>query len=200
MEILYPAERVRETTKGEVIMKSRKLRNFVFLGAVALMGGGAVTDVSAQTPRQERREDRREDRQERREDRQEAREERREDRQQARRWRVRRDGRNYDVDQRQAELLRQAVNEGYRQGFQEGREDRTNRRRSNYRTNNVYRTGTYGYQSYVDRNLYQYYFQQGFQRGYDDGFSSRFRYGRDQGGSVSILGNLVETILGLQSY
>ena len=170
-------------------MSILRSRNLLVLGALALMGGGAVTDAYGQTPRQERREDRQEERQERREDRQEA-----------KRMRVRRAGRYYNVDQRQTELLRQAVNEGYRQGFREGREDRTNRRRSNYRTNNIYRTATVGYQSYVDRNLYQYYFQQGFQRGYDDGFSSRFRYGRNEGGNVSILGNLIESILGVQTY
>src|SRR5947209_8106194 len=116
------------------------------------------------------------------------------------RWRVRRNGRYYELQQQQADMLRQAVNAGYQQGYQEGRQARSSRRRGNYRTMSVYREGTYGYSSGVDRNLYQYYFQQGFQRGYDDGYSSRFRYGRDNGGTVGILDNIVNSILNLQRY
>ena len=116
------------------------------------------------------------------------------------RWRVRRSGRYYNVNQSQADILRQAVNAGYQQGYQAGRENRQNRRRSNYRTMSVYREGSYGYRSSVDRNLYSYYFQQGFQRGYQDGYSSRFRYGREENGSVNILGNIVNSLLNLQKY
>src|SRR3982751_4716688 len=64
----------------------------------------------------------------------------------------------------------------------------------------VYREGTYGYTSGVDRNLYQYYFQQGFQRGFQDGTSSRLRYGRDNGGTVGILDNILNSILNLERY
>jgi flagellar biosynthesis/type III secretory pathway protein FliH len=121
--------------------------------------------------------------------------------QRAERWRVRHSGRNYDLDRSQADMLRQAVNAGYQQGYQAGREGRTARRRGvSYRTNTAYREGTYGYNSGVDRNLYQYYFQQGFQRGWQDGYNSRFHYGRNENGSVNILGNIVESILGLRRY
>jgi len=122
--------------------------------------------------------------------------------QQAERWRVRHSGRNYDIDRSQADMLRQAVNAGYQQGYQAGREGRTNRRRGNssYRTNTSYREATHGYNSGVDHGLYQYYFQQGFQRGWQDGYNSRFQYGRNQGGTVNILGNIVESILGLRRY
>ena len=119
---------------------------------------------------------------------------------QAERWRLRRNGRNYDLDRAQADMLRDAVNAGYQQGYQAGREGRTSRRNRNYRSLSAYREGTYGYNSGVDRGLYQYYFQQGFQRGWDDGYSSRLRYGRDNGGNISILGNIVESILGLRRY
>ena len=120
--------------------------------------------------------------------------------QQEARWRVRRSGRYYTLNQSQADILRQAVNAGYQQGYQAGRENRQNRRRGSYRTMSVYREGSYGYQSSVDRNLYSYYFQQGFQKGYQDGYSSRFRYGRDEGGTVNILGNIVNSLLNLQRY
>ena len=119
---------------------------------------------------------------------------------QARRMRVNRSGRWYNVDQRQADLLRQAVNEGYRQGFSAGRSDRSRRVSSRWQSSGVYRSGTIGYQSYVDRSLYQHYFQQGFQRGYEDGFNSRQRYGINSGGSVNILGTILSQILNLQSY
>ena len=53
-----------------------------------------------------------------------------------------------------------------------------------------------GYESYVDRNQYQYYFQQGFQRGYDDGYNSRARYGSNN----TILGTFLNQILRVQPY
>ena len=112
-------------------------------------------------------------------------------------FRVYRDGSYYQTDSRGAELLRQAVNSGYRQGFQQGQLDARYGRGSNYYGNNVYRSGTYGYQSYVDRNQYQYYFQQGFQRGYDDGFSNQYRYGYRTNSGLNILGNILNGILNI---
>jgi flagellar biosynthesis/type III secretory pathway protein FliH len=112
------------------------------------------------------------------------------------RYRIYRNGRYYNTDNRGAELLRQAVNQGYQQGFQAGEFDRNGRRRSLWTSNNVYRTGTYGYTSGVDRSQYQYYFQQGFQRGYQDGYNSRNQYGN--GGSI--LGNILGSILNIQTY
>jgi flagellar biosynthesis/type III secretory pathway protein FliH len=114
--------------------------------------------------------------------------------------RVYRNGRYYNTDQRGADLLRQAVNAGYQQGFDAGRNDRSSRRRSSWTTSNVYRQGSYGYQSYVDRSQYQYYFQQGFQRGYQDGYNSRYQYGSNNGGSVNILGSILSSILNIQTY
>lgn len=116
------------------------------------------------------------------------------------RWRVYRDGRYYNTDNRGADLLRQAVREGYRQGYQTGQMDRRNRRGGRWNNNQMYRSGNYGYQSYVDRRQYQYYFQQGFERGYQDGFNSRQQYGRNNNGSVNILGNILSGILNLQQY
>ena len=120
--------------------------------------------------------------------------------QQAERWRVRRSGRYYDVDRNQADMLRQAVRAGYEQGYQAGRDARTSRRRGNYRSMSVYREGTYGYNSGVDRNLYQYYFQQGLQRGWDDGYRSRFRYGSNVNGAAAITDAILNSLLNLQRY
>jgi hypothetical protein len=124
------------------------------------------------------------------------------------RYRVYRNGSFYNTDYRGAELLRQAVNEGYRQGFQAGRNDRSSNRRFSWTNSNVYRSGTIGYQSHVTRSQYQYYFQQGFQRGYQDGSNSRYandyngqyEYGNYENGSVNILGNILNTILNIRSY
>jgi hypothetical protein len=124
------------------------------------------------------------------------------------RYRVYRNGSYYNTDYRGAQLLQNAVNEGYRQGFQAGRADRNGNRRFGWSNSGVYRTGTYGYQSHVARNQYQYYFQQGFQRGYQDGSNSRFDnsyngqydYGYYENGSVNILGTILNTILNVRSY
>ena len=116
------------------------------------------------------------------------------------RYRVYRNGSYYNTDSRGAELLRQAVNRGYQQGFQAGKNDRSGRRNSSYNNSSVYRNGNYGYQNYVDSRQYQYYFQQGFQRGYQDGFNSRNQYGSNNNGSVNILGTILQSILNIQQF
>jgi hypothetical protein len=112
------------------------------------------------------------------------------------RWyRVYRNGSYYQTDSRGADLLRRAVNSGYQQGFQQGQLDARYRRSGGYYGNNVYRSGTYGYQSYVARDQYQYYFQQGFQRGYEDGYNNQYRYGYRSNSGLNILGNILNGIL-----
>jgi len=112
-------------------------------------------------------------------------------------YRVYRNGSYYQTDSRGAELLRQAVNRGYQQGFQQGQLDARYGRNSGYYGNNVYRSGAYGYESYVDRGQYQYYFQQGFQRGYEDGFNNQYRYGYRSNSGLNILGNILNGILSI---
>lgn len=116
------------------------------------------------------------------------------------RYRVYRNGSYYQTDRRGADLLRQAVNAGYQQGFRAGQNDRSGRRGGNYNNNSIYRSGNYGYQSYVDSRQYQYYFQQGFQRGYQDGYNSRNQYGTNSNGSLNILGTILQGILNLQQF
>jgi flagellar biosynthesis/type III secretory pathway protein FliH len=116
------------------------------------------------------------------------------------RYRVYRNGSYYQTDSRGADLLRQAVNRGYQQGFQAGQADRRGRRGSNYNNSSIYRSGNYGYQSYVDSRQYQYYFQQGFERGYQDGFNSRRQYGTNNNGSLNILGSILQGILNIQQF
>ena len=102
----------------------------------------------------------------------------------------------YRTDERGANLLREAVRQGYREGYREGVADREGRRRLNWRRNSIYRTGNVGWENYVDRRSYQYYFQQGFQRGYQDGFYSRNRYGN----GTDILGGLLNSIFRATRY
>lgn len=129
-------------------------------------------------------------------------------RQNGNRYRVLRNGAYYNTDQRGADLLRQAVNAGYQQGFQAARNDRRSNRRGSYSTSSGYRSGTYGYQSHVTQSQYQYYFRQGFQRGYQDGantqyqdgYNGSYQYGTSNNGVVSILGSILGSILNIQSY
>lgn len=124
------------------------------------------------------------------------------------RYRVYRNGSYYNTNQRGADLLRQAVNQGYQQGFQAGRNDRNSDRNMSWSNSRVYQTGTYGYQSAVSQSQYRYYFQQGFQRGYQDGSNSQYQndyngdyqYGSYNNGSPSILETILNTILRIQNY
>jgi len=112
-------------------------------------------------------------------------------------YRVYRNGSYYQTDYRGAELLKQAVNNGYRQGYQQGQLDARYGRNGSYYGNSMYNSGTYGYQSYVERSQYQYYFQQGFQRGYEDGFNNQNRYGYRSNSGLNILGNILNGILNI---
>lgn len=116
------------------------------------------------------------------------------------RYRVYNNGRYYTTDSRGAELLRQAVNNGYRQGVQAGQYDRSRRIRRSYTITSQYRRGNYGYQSSVDSRQYQYYFRQGFQRGYQDGYNRSYRYGRNNNGAFNILGTILNGILNVRRY
>ncbi len=99
-----------------------------------------------------------------------------------------------------ADVLRQAVNYGYQQGYQSGQADRVDHWASNYQKSAAYQDANYGYSgNYVDQSDYNYYFRQGFQRGYTDGYNSRLQYGSSSNGSYSILANVLTSILGLQS-
>jgi FtsZ-interacting cell division protein ZipA len=115
-------------------------------------------------------------------------------------YRVYRNGGYYQTDYRGAELLRQAVNAGYQQGFLAGQSDRNYRHNNSYNNSPVYRDGNYGYQSYVNSRQYQYYFQQGFEKGYEDGFNSRSRYGSYNNGKRSILSSVLSALLRIERY
>jgi len=171
-------------------MKNFKLKTLMGTAAFSLLVlAGAATTTSAQGNSQWAHEKNRV-----------RKEQKRYEKEQARQYRIYRNGSYYQTDYRGAELLRQAVNQGYAQGYRQGQLDRRYGRGGNYYGSTIYRSGSYGYQSYVDRGQYQYYFQQGFQRGYQDGFNSQTRYGYYSGGKWSILANVLGSILNIQQY
>ena len=103
-----------------------------------------------------------------------------------------------ETNQYGADVLRQAVNYGYQDGYRAGQADRADHWRSDYANSPAYREATYGYTgAYVDQTDYSFYFRQGFQRGYQDGYNARMQYGSLQNGSASILANVLTGILGL---
>jgi len=98
-----------------------------------------------------------------------------------------------------ADVLRQAVDWGYREGMRAGRADRNDGWQPDYRDSVAWRDGGFGYGGrYVSRADYAYYFRQGFQRGYDDGYFGRMQYGRYGNNDVVIAEAVIATILGLQ--
>jgi hypothetical protein len=109
-------------------------------------------------------------------------------------------GSSYDTSQYGADLLQQAVNNGYEEGYRAGQADRQDGWRFDYQNNWAYRDANYGYTGmYVDQPQYNYYFQQGFRRGYEDGYYSRSQYGQNVNGTYQILGALLSQILNLRS-
>ena len=98
------------------------------------------------------------------------------DRQRNRRWdRNRRDGRYNDgyPDLGGSFDLRQtALNAGFADGAKEGRKDRNNRERFDFRDESGFQKATRDYSSRLgDRGLYQRYYREAFEHGYDDGYN-----------------------------
>ena len=58
-------------------------------------------------------------------------------------------------------MLREAVNNGYREGFRAGTADREDRWRPDYEDSFAYQDANFGYSGYyVDQADYNYYFRQ----------------------------------------
>jgi hypothetical protein len=116
-------------------------------------------------------------------------------------YRYLRNGAYYTVNQYGVNMLNTAVNDGYGEGYRAGKADRMDGWRADYRSNWVYQNASYGYSGYyLDRGEYAYYFREGFRRGYEDGYYSRYQYGSYSNGSYSIIGAVLNSILGLQPY
>jgi hypothetical protein len=107
-------------------------------------------------------------------------------------------GRYYETNQYGVDLLRQALNNGYEEGYLAGQADRQDGWRADYRNSYAYQDANYGYTGfYVNQNDYNYYFRQGFQRGYEDGYNSRSQYGRVVNGKYQLIAGLLSTLLNL---
>jgi hypothetical protein len=115
-------------------------------------------------------------------------------------YRYNRGGIYYETNQYGANLLRQAVNYGYAEGFHAGQADRMDGWRSSYQDSFAYQDANYGYIGYyVDRDAYNYYFREGFRRGYDDGYLGRYQYGSYNNGTYRILDGILGGILILRA-
>lgn len=115
-------------------------------------------------------------------------------------YRYRYGGTYYTTNTYGANLLRQAVNYGYQQGYLAGQADRRDSWRFDYRDSYAYEDANYGYTGfYVNQPIYNYYFREGFRRGYEDGYYSRYQYGRHTGTGYAIFAGILAGILGLQA-
>ena len=115
-------------------------------------------------------------------------------------YRYYRDNRYYETNQYGANMLREAVNSGYEQGFKAGRADQQDRWRSNYQSSYAYQDANYGYSGYyVPQDEYNNYFREGFRRGYEDGYGNRNTYGNYENGKYAILGAILGSIFNMQS-
>jgi hypothetical protein len=111
-------------------------------------------------------------------------------------YRYRRGDRYYETNQYGLDLIRQAVNYGYEEGFRAGQADREDHWQSNYEDCYAYQDANYGYFGfYVDRDDYNFYFREGFRRGYEDGYGRRYKYGRVSNGKIAILAGVLAGIV-----
>jgi hypothetical protein len=93
-------------------------------------------------------------------------------------------------------MLRDAVNNGYEEGYRAGLSDREDGWQGDYQNSYGYQDASYGYDSYyVGLDDYNYYFREGFRRGYEDGYYSRNQYGHYSSGKYTILGAVAGAIL-----
>jgi len=70
------------------------------------------------------------------------------------------------------DLRQTALNAGYNEGIKEGRDDRNNNGRSDFRNKSAYQRATTDYSSKLgDRGLYQRYYRAGYENGYYDGLN-----------------------------
>ncbi|MEO7085456.1 MAG: hypothetical protein ABI442_21775 [Gemmatimonadaceae bacterium] len=115
-------------------------------------------------------------------------------------YRYVRGGSSHETNQYGADILRQAVNDGYDQGFESGRADNQDHWPSSYSKTYAYQDANYGYEAkYVSQTDYNYYFREGFRRGYADGYGQKLRYGSVTNGAPVILGAVLLGILALKA-
>ena len=148
----------------KINLLTKKVIGAVFALSLLLGIGMTATEVQAQwqDPSWQRDQNRRQ--------REWEREQRRRQRQSNRDWRNGNEADQYNWGG-SFQLRQTALNAGYNEGIKEGRKDRNNRDRFEYRDEEDYRNANTDYSSRLgSRALYQQYFRQGFVNGYTDGY------------------------------
>ena len=114
-------------------------------------------------------------------------------------FRVYRGDHFYVTDYRGADLLRNGINEGYRQGFITGVKDYASRSYVGHRSSETFKAASIGYKKFIDLDEYQYYFRRGFELGYYDGFDGMARYGNISEGARNLNENVMAGILDIRA-
>jgi hypothetical protein len=110
-------------------------------------------------------------------------------------YRYQRSGVYFEINDYGRDLIHEALNDGYEQGFRAGRADRMDGWRFDYDNSYAYQDANYGYYGYyVSQSEYNYYFREGFRRGYEDGYYSRYQYGRYDGGRYRLRDSILSGI------
>jgi len=111
-------------------------------------------------------------------------------------YRYTRGGSYYYTSQYGAQMIEDAVNRGYEEGYYAGRSDREDGWQFSPQNSYGYQDASFGYDSYyIGLDEYNYYFRQGFQRGYEDGYYSQNQYGYYDNGRYNILGAIIGAIV-----
>jgi hypothetical protein len=157
----------------KINMLTKKVIGVVF-GLSLLLGIGIASSSEAQAQWRDPQWQREQQREQLRRQRQWEREQRRRQRQAQRDSRYDRDGRfedNYGYYGGSHQLRQTALNAGYNEGIKEGRKDRNNGDRFEYRDEEDFRNANTDYSSRLgSRELYAQYFREGFVNGYTDGY------------------------------
>ena len=117
-------------------------------------------------------------------------------------YRYQRDGRYYETNEYGIGTLKQALNQGYKEGYRAGRADREDRWRFDPRSSFAYQDANYGYDGrYIAQDEYNHYFREGFERGYEDGYYGRHKYGSggDDNNEWWIAAGVIGAILAIQA-
>ena len=155
------------------LLKKRIMGSLLGLSLLIGIGIASGTTTQAQWPNDQWRRDREAQREQIRRQREWEREQRRRQREYGRNddWRY---SRNDDWRYNNGgsfDLRQTALNAGYNEGIKQGRRDRQNGDRYEYRDEGNYRSADKDYSSRLgNRDLYRQYFRQGFANGYNDGY------------------------------
>ena len=157
----------------KINMLTKRVIGVVF-GLSLLLGIGMASSTEVQAQWRDPQWERQQQREQIRRQREWEREQRRRQRQAQRDWRYDRNGRfedNYSNYGGSYQFRQTALNAGYNEGIKEGRKDRNNGDRFEYRDEEDFRNANTGYSSrFGDRQLYAQYFREAFINGYTDGY------------------------------